>query len=69
MIMFGHREGPQISIGGPVLHDPFVIEFAPVRGALQPGTKYLQFRTLMRASQQQCRIFGLAETVDTNGIL
>ena len=68
MIKFGHREGPQIGIGRSIFHNPFVVELAAMRRALQPGAKYLKLRSLMRTPHQQCRIFGFAKTVDTNRI-
>ena len=68
MIMFSHRESPQIRIGRSVLHYPLVVEFATMRRTLKPGAEYLQFRPLMRTTHQQCRIFGFAKAVDTYGV-
>jgi hypothetical protein len=43
----GYRESAQVGIGRPVLHYPFVIEFAAVSRALQPVPENLQFCTLV----------------------
>ena len=67
--MFGYRKRPQIRIGRSIFNNAFVVELAAMRRALQPGPKDLQFRPLMRAAHQQCRIFGFTESIDTNGVL
>lgn len=41
MIFFGHLKRAEVAIGRPIMHDPFVIEFAAMGWALEPGPKYL----------------------------